>query len=80
MIFEKNTRIELKQNWFVIDDASIKDGLNAFFDYDRASSEDKTGSGIHPVCEGENEELNDYGECVEIQTFPNINDLIAQFQ
>ena len=54
--------------------------MNAFFDYDRASSEDKSGSGIHPVCEGENEELNDYGECVEIQTFPNINDLIAQFQ
>ena len=55
--------------------------MSAFFEYDgAAASADKSGSGIKPVCEGENEELDDYGECVEIQTFPNINDLIAQFQ
>ena len=69
------------QNWFVVDDARIKDGLSAYFEYDgAAASADKSGSGIKPVCEGENEEFNDYGECVEIQTFPNINDLLAQFE
>ena len=62
---------------FTTGDASAKDDLNAFFEL---VGGDQNESGISRVCEGENEELNAYGECVEIQTFQNIDDLLASFQ
>ena len=62
---------------FTTGDASAKDDLNAFFEL---VGGDQSESGIARVCEGENEELNAYGECVEIQTFQNIDDLLASFQ
>ena len=58
-----------------LDEESSKDALK-FLDYDGT---DKHGSKSQRIC-GQNEELNPYGECVEIGTFHPINDLLALFE